>query len=110
MQANKFMESKKKQPKFFKESEKNPIKIGFIIKKINLRNDKSHKKSVGIYIKGHLRVLLSVNFYILISFFETTWLVGTNNGINVPRMVLYKVYGFFQAEMHYRNKPMQNLS
>jgi hypothetical protein len=52
MQANKFMESKKKQPKFFKESEKNPIKIGFIIKKINLRNDKSHKKSVGIYIKG----------------------------------------------------------
>ena len=52
MQANKFMESKKKQPKFFKKSEKNAIKIGFIIKKINLRNDKSHKKSVGIHIKG----------------------------------------------------------
>ena len=33
MQANKFMESKKKQPKFFKKSEKNAIKIGFIIKK-----------------------------------------------------------------------------
>jgi hypothetical protein len=43
---------KKKQPKFYKESEKTPIKIGFIIKKINLRNDKSHKKSVGIHIKG----------------------------------------------------------
>jgi len=63
--------------------------------------DPKGRVSLAIAIIWHPSLSSSVNFYILIPFFKTTWLILNKLGRNVTWVILniYRIFGIWKSNM-----------